>query len=131
MVLGLVVSIQRQEMNKSLKPAVSVDAPIASVFHFVRHGRRATDQRWLGQSARNMKSKRSKKRVSIELEFAGDGTVAQVRDMGFSGGVPPPRLGNFAMGIFSEGSGVVSCHFPFVICEPFPSPNDKIRAHRV
>ena len=39
-----------------------------------------------------MKSKRSKKRVSIELEFRGDGTVAKIGELAFSGGVPAPRL---------------------------------------
>jgi hypothetical protein len=50
-VLGLVVSTQRQEMNKSLYPAASVDAPIASVFHFVGRRRRAIDQRRFGVAA--------------------------------------------------------------------------------
>jgi hypothetical protein len=40
-----------------------------------------------------MKTKRSKRRVSIELEFIGDGTVAKIGAMAFSGGVPAPRLG--------------------------------------
>ena len=39
-----------------------------------------------------MKSKRSKKRVTVELEFLGDGTVAQIGEMAFSGGVSPPQL---------------------------------------
>ena len=38
-----------------------------------------------------MKSKRSKKRVRVELEFLGDGTVAQVGPLAFSGGVPALR----------------------------------------
>jgi hypothetical protein len=40
-----------------------------------------------------MKSKRSKKRVSVEIEFVGDGTVARIGKLAFSGGVPAPRLG--------------------------------------
>jgi len=43
-----------------------------------------------------MKSKRSKKRVTVELEFLGDGTIAQIGEMAFSGGVPAPRLGRSA-----------------------------------
>jgi hypothetical protein len=43
-----------------------------------------------------MKSKRSKKRVMVELEFVGDGTIAQIGKMAFSGGVPAPRLGRSA-----------------------------------
>jgi len=40
-----------------------------------------------------MKSKHSKKKVTVELEFNGDGTVAKIGRMGFFGGVPAPRLG--------------------------------------
>src|SRR5688572_19591972 len=40
-----------------------------------------------------MKSKHSKKRVTVELEFVGDGTVARVGEGAFSGGVPEPQLG--------------------------------------
>lgn len=53
-----------------------------------------------------MKSKRSKKRVSVELEFLGDGTVAQIGQMAFSGGVPAPRLGRSArFTVFRERLG--------------------------
>lgn len=40
-----------------------------------------------------MKSKRSKKRITVELDFLGDGTVAQIAPMAFAGGVPEPQLG--------------------------------------
>ena len=40
-----------------------------------------------------MKRKRSKKRVAVDLEFNGDGTVAKIGQMAFYGGVPKPRLG--------------------------------------
>jgi hypothetical protein len=53
-----------------------------------------------------VKSKRSKKRVTVELEFLGDGSVAQVGDLAFSGGVPPPRLGRSArFAVFGEHLG--------------------------
>jgi hypothetical protein len=53
-----------------------------------------------------MKSKRSKKRVAIELAFLGDGTVAQIGQMAFSGGVPAPRLGRSArFAMFRERLG--------------------------
>lgn len=53
-----------------------------------------------------MKSKRSKKRVTVELEFIGDGTVAQIGQMAFSGGVPAPRLGRSArFAVFRERLG--------------------------
>ena len=40
-----------------------------------------------------MKNKRSKKKVAVEIEFIGDGTVQKIGKFGFSGGVPTPRLG--------------------------------------
>ena len=53
-----------------------------------------------------MKSKRSKKRVSVELEFFGDGTVAQIGKLAFSGGVPSPHIGRSArFAVFRERLG--------------------------
>ena len=53
-----------------------------------------------------MKSKRSKKRVTVEVEFVGDGTVTQIGELAFSGGVPPPRLGRFVgFAVFKERLG--------------------------
>jgi hypothetical protein len=40
-----------------------------------------------------MKSKRLKKKVPVEIEFFGDGTVQKIGKFGFSGGVPVPRFG--------------------------------------
>ncbi|MCE9591776.1 MAG: hypothetical protein K8S99_14775 [Planctomycetes bacterium] len=37
--------------------------------------------------------KHSKKRVSVEVEFVGDGSVARIGRGGFGGGVPVPRPG--------------------------------------
>jgi hypothetical protein len=53
-----------------------------------------------------MKSKRTNKRVSVELEFAGDGTVAKIGNLAFSGGVPAPKLGRSArFAVFRERLG--------------------------
>ena len=40
-----------------------------------------------------MNSKRSKRKVPVEIEFFGDGTVQKIGKGGFSGGVPTPRTG--------------------------------------
>jgi len=53
-----------------------------------------------------MKSKLSKKRVTVEIEFLGDGSVARIGEMAFSGGVPAPRLGRSArFAVFKERLG--------------------------
>ena len=53
-----------------------------------------------------MKSKRSKKRVTVEIEFLGDGSIEQIGEMAFSGGVPAPRLGRSArFAVFKERLG--------------------------
>jgi hypothetical protein len=53
-----------------------------------------------------VKTKKAKRKVAVEVTFLGDGSIKQVGDTAFSGGVPAPSLGNsLEFGIAKEFLG--------------------------